>query len=337
MSLNAKQLQWAIPIWTALSKLFDNKFYVVAGFMGNLQAESGLCPYRLQGDFDYANPSNPDYPYPNSLSYSQRLSKTLKGETVEEPITAYDFVHRGPGGGGFGLAQWTWWSRKQRYIDFYEQGGGSQTFPCLYNEDIGSIQNGANFLCYELETFYSDFVKKLKSCSSIKEVSDIVVHEYENPKDKSEEVETERFELGLEIYEYFTINLPQLMRDDLTKVIFNDGKLVNEDNEDIHHPLLVKYSDDFTIDTDDKGLNNFNEMVKNSSNITTNKDAIELEYFGRDFLPNSLFFVDGIMMPFSCPISESYKDNKIVDVVFDWAKVLCENLMGAKFKSFFER
>ena len=34
-------------------------------------------------------------------------------------------------------------------------------------------------------------------------------------------------------------------------------------------------------------------------------------------------------------ILEDIKDEKIIDVVFSWARVLCENLMGTKFRSFF--
>ena len=34
-------------------------------------------------------------------------------------------------------------------------------------------------------------------------------------------------------------------------------------------------------------------------------------------------------------ITQKFNDNRIVDVVFSWARVLAENIMGAKFKSFF--
>lgn len=321
MSLNDQQIEWAKPIWTALSKLFDNNFYAVAGFMGNLQAESGLCPYRLQGDYTYGD--NPDYPYPESLSYSHRLSQTLKGQAVQYPITANDFIYNGPGGGGFGLAQWTYYTRKQRYVDFYKQGGGSQAFPCLYNEDIGSIQNAANFLCYELETFYSSFITELKNCSSLKEVSDKVLHQYENPADQSEEVEYERYLLGYDIYRYFTENLPQLVRKDLISVSVNvaegdkvaNGKLEIVGGGEVPPPLLVQSSNDSNIVMDEYGIGHFKEMVYYAGNVTTNVNPLSLN-IGLDkdknkpFLKNSLFFVNGIMMPFSCPISDDYKDNK---------------------------
>ena len=71
--------------------------YGVAGLMGNLQAESGLCPYRVQGDFSTG--------WTESANYTARVDS---GEISED-----DFVNNGPGGGGYGLAQWTFWSRKQ--------------------------------------------------------------------------------------------------------------------------------------------------------------------------------------------------------------------------------
>ena len=37
-------------IWSEMYNFIGNE-YGVAGLMGNLQAESGIIPYRLQGDF----------------------------------------------------------------------------------------------------------------------------------------------------------------------------------------------------------------------------------------------------------------------------------------------
>ena len=68
----------------------------VAGLMGNLYAESGLNSDIVQGDIPYS-----DY----SVEYTSQVNSGA--------ITEYDFVHNGPNGGGYGLAQWTYYTRKQ--------------------------------------------------------------------------------------------------------------------------------------------------------------------------------------------------------------------------------
>lgn len=162
-------------IWNRLLDVIGNE-YGVAGLMGNLQAESGLCPYRLQGDF--------------SSGYSTSLEYTAKVDSGQ--ISEYDFVNNGPNGGGYGLAQWTYPPRKQALYDRYKSGSYSS---------IGSIELACDHLIHELKTDYANVYADLILASSIRYASDSVLHNFERPADQSEEVEVLRAQLGTNIYE----------------------------------------------------------------------------------------------------------------------------------------
>ena len=94
-------------LWLALRRNGFNEF-AAAGIMGNMRAESGLHPDRVQGDIPYSDWSR---------VYTERVDNGA--------VSREDFIHRGPGGGGYGLCQWTFWSRKQMLYDFAKQAGVS--------------------------------------------------------------------------------------------------------------------------------------------------------------------------------------------------------------------
>lgn len=157
-------------IWDYLLRKIGNA-YGVAGLMGNLQAESGLCPYRVQGDF--------------SSGWTESIEYTAKVDSGE--ISKDDFIYNGPGGGGYGLAQWTFWSRKKALYEKWKNDGYSS---------IGSIDLALEYLTWELENNYSYVWNTLKQAASIREASDCVLHSFENPANQSESVEILRESLG---------------------------------------------------------------------------------------------------------------------------------------------
>ena len=168
-------------IWNLLLADIKNEIGVAA-LMGNLQAESGLIPYRVQGDFSEG--------YVNSITYTNGVNS---GE-----ISEYDFVNNGPGGGGYGLAQWTFSSRKQALYDMYKTGYPS----------IGDVNLACDYLLYELKTSYTSVYWTLVNAISIKQASDKVLHDFERPADQSAEVEVLRAQLGIAIYEEMTGSSP---------------------------------------------------------------------------------------------------------------------------------
>lgn len=163
-------------IWEVLLYNIGNEIGVSA-LMGNLQAESGLYPDRVQGDIPYS-------------SYSQEY--TAKVDSGE--ISEYDFVHNGPNGGGYGLAQWTYYARKQNLYNRYKDGG---------YVSIGDVLLACEFLLWELENDFPDVYEALVDAENILDASNVVLHEFENPANQSEEVEKARALLGLNIYNTF--------------------------------------------------------------------------------------------------------------------------------------
>lgn len=174
--------EYAKYIWDYFTEKIGNE-YGVAGLMGNLQAESGLCPYRLQGDFSSG--------YANSIEYTANVDSGA--------VSEYDFVHNGPGGGGYGLAQWTFYTRKQALYDRCKSGG----YP-----SIGDIGLACDHLWSELQGSYSGVLSVLLTADSVREASDSVLHDFENPANQSESVEIARAALGQNWYDTFSGSTP---------------------------------------------------------------------------------------------------------------------------------
>lgn len=195
-------------IWNYLLNKIKNE-YGVAGLMGNLQAESGLYPDRVQGDIPYS-------------SYSSEYTAQVDNGTVSES----DFVNNGPNGGGYGLAQWTSPGRKQALYNLYKSGG--------YNS-IGAIDLALDYLWYELQNSYSGVLSVLTSAASVRAASDSVLHDFESPADQSESVETAREALGTAFYNRFSGNAPitpdetnTAARKKYNFLLFNSRKRLNQ-------------------------------------------------------------------------------------------------------------
>lgn len=168
-------------IWDFLVSKLGNE-YGAAGAMGNLQAESNLQPNIVQGDIPIS-------------SYSVNYTAKVDSGAISE----YDFVHNGPNGGGYGLAQWTYYTRKQGLYDMKISGGYSS---------IGNIHLALNYLYYELQTLFPGVLSTLKNATSVREASDCFLHDFENPADQSTSVEQYRASLGTHWYELYTGSTP---------------------------------------------------------------------------------------------------------------------------------
>ena len=77
----------------------------VSGLMGNLYAESGLVPANLQNSFE------------KKLGYTDDTYTTSVDNGDYQ-----NFVHDKV---GYGIAQWTYWSRKQALLNHAKQAGVS--------------------------------------------------------------------------------------------------------------------------------------------------------------------------------------------------------------------
>lgn len=162
-------------IWDFLLTAIGNPFGA-AGLMGNLYAESALNPRNLQQSFE------------------KKLGYTDDSYTAAVDSGAYDnFAHDGA---GYGLAQWTYWSRKEALLGWARNAKSS----------IGDLVMQLDFLIWELRTNYSGVLDALRSATSVREASDAVLLQYERPKDQSEAVRVKRAVYGQRYYDTYATN-----------------------------------------------------------------------------------------------------------------------------------
>ena len=131
-------------IWDYLFGKLGNA-YGAAGVMGNLNAESSLRPTNLQN------------------SYEKKLGHTDESYTAAVDNGSYtNFVKDSA---GYGLAQWTYWSRKQALLEFAKAQGKS----------IGDLTLQLDFLWKELTENYSGLLKTLQIATSVEAASTAVL------------------------------------------------------------------------------------------------------------------------------------------------------------------
>ena len=158
-------------IWDTLMGFIGNACGV-AGLMGNLYAESALNPKNLQNNGNKA------------------LGMTDDEFTAAMDAGAYDnFVHDGY---GYGLAQWTYHSRKAALLAYAQNAGKS----------IGDLAMQLGFLCKELEG-YKTVLSTLRSATSVRATSDVVLKQFERPADQSESVQKKRASYGQKYYDKY--------------------------------------------------------------------------------------------------------------------------------------
>ena len=152
-------------IWNRLDAVIRNG-HGTAGLMGNLYAESALRSTNLQ------------------QSAEKRLGMTDDQYTAAVDNREYqDFIRDQA---GYGLAQWTYHSRKANLLEYAWSRGTS----------IGDEDMQVDFLLHELQTDYSALFKRLQSAQTVREASDAVITMYEQPKDQSERVKVTRASYG---------------------------------------------------------------------------------------------------------------------------------------------
>ena len=124
------------------------------GVLGNWYAESGCEPWRLQGDFSQYR------------SASKQYTKDVEAGKISRDHFAEDSK-------GYGLAQWTYFSRKEDLYDFWKKSGSA-----LDNEKM-QVQ----FALHELSSGgeYSGVWDVLRTTDDIWTAVDKVCRQYERP------------------------------------------------------------------------------------------------------------------------------------------------------------
>lgn len=162
-------------LWLALrGKGYSPK--AAAVILGHAAAESGCECDRVQGDF----------------SVDRALSRRYTAQLDSGAVSREDFACRGPNGGGYGLVQWTYPTRKLGLYDTARRLGVS----------VGSEKAAVEWLDRELhQGEYAAVLAALKSGGSIREASDVFMRRFEMPADQSENACAYRAGLAQAIYE----------------------------------------------------------------------------------------------------------------------------------------
>ena len=137
-----------------------------AGLMGNLYAESGLRPNNLQN------------------SYEGKLG--MADAEYTEMVDRGTYANFGNDRAGYGLAQWTYPSRKAALLACAKAA----------RKSIGDLEMQLGFLMQELSTGYKTVLNVLRTTVSVREASDIVLLQFERPADQSEARRKQRAEYG---------------------------------------------------------------------------------------------------------------------------------------------
>ena len=138
-------------IWDFLKREGFSDFGV-AGLMGNLDAESALRPNNLQDTYSRSL----------GLSDAEYTAKVDNG-------TYTNFVRDSA---GYGLAQWTYWSRKENLLNYAKSK----------KKSIGDLEMQLEFLVQELKTSYKNSVYNiLVNATTVQQASDVVLMNFERP------------------------------------------------------------------------------------------------------------------------------------------------------------
>ena len=167
-------------IWNYLKDKGLNDFGC-AGLLGNLYAESALNPKNLQN------------------SYEKKLKYT--DEKYTEVVDSGKYTNFVKDSAGYGLAQWTYWSRKQALLNFAKASGKS----------IGDLEMQLDFLYQELSTGYKKVLKTLTSATSVLDASNAVLLEFERPADQSKAMQKKRASYGEGYYAKYAIKEDESM------------------------------------------------------------------------------------------------------------------------------
>lgn len=161
-----------------------------AGLMGSFYAESGCYPWNCQ---------SPDgvhmIPRIKCLNYIEKVDN--------QQITRYQFSHGGctldgnytSTNLGFGLAQWTWSTRKQGLYDYI--------FTTTHGTTLNDVYRQTEYAILEISTSYPSVYSVLTTSHNINDCADTCLEDYESPADQGTTAHEMRREYAQQIYEHF--------------------------------------------------------------------------------------------------------------------------------------
>lgn len=127
-----------------------------AALLGNFRAESAYNPRNLQN------------------SYEKKLGHTDESYTAAVDSGAYPADRFAHDCAGYGLAQWTHWSRKQNLYEYLRGKGKS----------IGDLEGQASFAAWEIAQY--GLTAQLSGSMQLRDKVALILRKYEKPADQSE-------------------------------------------------------------------------------------------------------------------------------------------------------
>ena len=163
-----------------------------AGLMGSLYAESGCYPYQCQ---------SPDGEHMISRTHCLNYIEQVDNQT----ITRYQFSHGGcdlngnytSSNLGFGLAQWTWPSRKEGLYDYIFSTTGGTTLNDEYRQTeyiLQEISSGS----------YPTVYTTLTTSHNIDACADVCLEDYESPSEQGQVAHEMRRSYAKQIYDRYS-------------------------------------------------------------------------------------------------------------------------------------
>lgn len=164
-------------IWNYLKSHTDLPDVSIAGIMGNMESESNCEACRVQGDFT------------NDRSTSIAYAKAVNTGEKSEAQFCKDAL-------GWGLCQWTYWSRKQNLLNSCRSQG----------KGIGDEEAQLAFMLAEMQMEFTNMWRRLLVCTSITDAAGLVCREYERPAVLNI---TDRAKYGQQIYNTYHGTTPE--------------------------------------------------------------------------------------------------------------------------------
>lgn len=158
-------------IWNYLKQHTALSDEAIAGIMGNMEAESNCEACRLQGDFS------------SDRSQSRQYAAAVNNGSKSAVSFESDQL-------GWGLCQWTFWSRKQNLLK------------CCQSYGVGIENENAQlaFMLAEMQNEFTNMWRRLLITKDIAEAAKLVCSEYERPAVLNI---TDRTRYGQAIYKQF--------------------------------------------------------------------------------------------------------------------------------------
>lgn len=181
-------------IWDFLKAEGFNDFGA-AGLMGNLYAESLLKPTNMENAYEKKLGFTDD-------SYTRAVDNGTYTNFVKDAV-------------GYGLAQWTYWSRKQNLLNYAKSK----------NKSIGDLTMQLEFLVKELKESYTNSVYKvLKEAKTLLEASNAVLLKFERPANMGASVQATRASYGQKFYDKYANSGSTEKKEEYKMLEFSKGR-----------------------------------------------------------------------------------------------------------------